>query len=654
MKPDDSDLWRTTTIHPSGAGGGGGSPSGASEIADPQSIPMSIGFLPSLPVPLASPPPATNNDPLALVAGQQIEDFHIVATLGRGGFGAVYLAWQVSLSRQIALKIAPSIGQEGRTLARLDHPHIVRVYSESLRQGMRLLCMQYVPSAALDDLLDRLAEKKDSWTGADVLSAIDASLPVAAEFDPEQLADRQKLSELDHADAVCWIVSRLADALAHAHRHDVVHRDLKPGNVLISQYGRPMLVDFNLANILKDEGLDSHVFGGTLPYMAPEHLDAYNPEDPTQPDAVTQKADLYSLGVILYELFKGRPPFPPVPKRESPGETLRHMAELRRHPGGLWEDPVLMGEPAIRAALQRSLAPNPADRWESASEMAQALAHVSEMRRTLREVERRSPFSSWFRHHPFITLALVGLVPHLLGSLFNIPYNLTKIVREEQQPAFFQLANYYNVLIYPACIWLCFSLVRPVFRHWIRREERFDDSAATTQIRDRLIDFPIWTARIALIGWLPGMVFFPLGLHILAGPLTWQDVAHFQLSILLSGLIALTYSSLGVLCLTVSVFYPALWVDPRQFRAQAEKEVRRFRFLLRTIPLLAGAIPLIGAILLIGASPDAESRANNVKFRILTVGLIMMGMIGYQIALAATTQAVRAVNAFRGRFTTDD
>jgi len=641
MNPEDSDIWRTTTVHPQ-------------TPDDPTvapSVPMSIGFLPSLPAALPSP---ASSDPLALVAGQQIEDFHIIATLGRGGFGAVYLAWQVSLSRQIALKIAPSIGQEGRTLARLDHPHIVRVYSESLRQGLRLLCMQYVPSAALDDLLVRLADKKGSWTGADLLNSIDQSHPVAAEFDPEQLADRQKLSGFDHADAVCWIVSRLADALAHAHRHDVIHRDLKPGNVLISQYGRPMLVDFNLANILAESELDSHVFGGTLPYMAPEHLDAYNPEDPTLPEAVAQKADLYSLGVILYELLKGHPPFPSPPKGRPAGETLRQMADLRRHPEGLWSDPDLLAEPAIRAALQRSLAPAPADRWESASEMSQALGEVSELRRTLREVERRSPFSAWFSHHPFVTLTLVGLIPHLIGSVVNIPYNLLKIVRDEQRPAFFQLVNYYNILVYPACVWLCFSLVRPVFRHWIRREERFDDTSDIARTRERIVEFPIWTARIALIGWLPGMVFFPLGLHFLAGPLTWQDVAHFQLSILLSGLIALTYSSLGVLCLTVCVFYPALWIDPLRFRERAEQEVRRFRFLRRTIPLLAGAIPLIGAMLLIGASPDYDDKASNVMFRVLTAGLIMMGMIGYQVALVATTQAARAINAFRGRFATDD
>lgn len=607
-----------------------------------------------------------DKDPVALRPGQQIEDFHIIATLGRGGFGAVYLAWQLSLGRQIALKIAPDIGQEGRSLARLDHPHIVRVYSEGLSGGMRLLCMQYVPSAALNDLLSRLASREIAWSGRDLLEVIDGSHSVAAEFDPEQLADRQKLSELDHVDAACWIVSRLADALAHAHRHDVIHRDLKPGNVLISQYGRPMLVDFNLANILKGPPPASHVFGGTLPYMAPEHLDAFNPDDPTLPETVGRKADLYSLGVILFELLLGRLPFP-LPSRDedgggkiSPparlsGPVLRQMAETRRHPNHLWSEPELLRVPAVRSVLQRSLAAESTARWESADEMSKALADVSELRRTLAEVERGSLFSPWFRRRPFLTLALVGLVPHVLGSLVNIPYNLLRIVAPDQRETFFRLVNWYNLLVYPGCIWICFELVRPVFRHWIRREERFDDSVSLADMRRRIVQFPIWNARVALLGWIPGMIWFPLGLHLLAGPLTWQKVCHLQLSILMSGLIALTYSSLGVLCLVVSVFYPALWVDPRDFRRHAGEEVRSFGVLLRMIPILAGAIPLLGALLLIATSPlSFKEDVDYLIFRVLTISLIAFGMIGYQIAVIATTRAARAVDAFRGRSNPDE
>ena len=76
-------------------------------------------------------------DPLALQPGDVLDDFQVIAMLGRGGFAAVYRAWQLSLGRQIALKVSACTGQEGRTLARLDHPHIVSVYAESVRDGLR-------------------------------------------------------------------------------------------------------------------------------------------------------------------------------------------------------------------------------------------------------------------------------------------------------------------------------------------------------------------------------------------------------------------------------------------------------------------------------------------------------------------------------------
>jgi len=606
----------------------------------------SAGFVPSLP-----PPPIRqtgSDDPLSLAPGHQVDDFQVIAVLGRGAFGVVYLAWQQSLGRQVALKVSPCVGQEGRTLARLDHPHIVRVHSESVRDGMRWLCMQYVPSIDLDHVLQQLKSRAATWTGQELLTVVDDSLPLSAGFDPEQLADRQRLSELDHVGAVCWIVARLADAVGHAHRNGVLHRDLKPGNVLVSQYGRPMLVDFNLANSSLGQASDSQIFGGTLPYMSPEHLDAFNPEHPAQPVDVTQQSDIYSLGVMMYQLLTGELPFATPTGAMTQSERVRRMADERRQPDGVWSQPSLLAEPALTSVIRRCLAPDPADRWRSAEELSKALGAVNHLREALADVERSSRWPAWWRRHPFIALAIVGLVPHIFGSLVNIPYNLLRIVGPDRQAVFFWLVNIYNAVLYPLCIALCLAVVWPVARHWRRLERRKEpiDTEDIARVRRRLVNFPLWVACIALLGWLPGAVWFPWGLHVFAGPLLLRHVLHFQLSVALSGLIALTYSALGVLCLTAGMLYPRVCTDPLAFERDVATELRPWRWLLWLIPFMAGTIPLVGAVLMVGTSPRSfADDAEYLCFRWLTTGLIALGMIGFQVAVWATASADAAIQA---------
>lgn len=612
----------------------------------------SIGLAPAPSLPTLARSDSAPSDRFTLQPGQQIDDYQIVAQLGRGGFGAVYLAWQISLGRQVALKISPCVGQEGRTLARLDHPHIVRVYSETVRDEIRLLCMQYVASVALDDLLKRLKDARPDWSGGDLLEQIDAEHTFAAEFDPEQLADRQMLSELDHVDAVCWIGGRLAEALAHAHRHGVLHRDLKPGNILLSQYGRPMLVDFNLANMTQEAGRASQLFGGTLPYMSPEHLEAFDPGHPADASVVTRASDVYSLGVVLFELLTGRLPFESHPDDGTLSRQLSRMAAERRRPESIWSSPAWAPwreERAVQAVLEQTLDAEPDRRWASADDLSRALSDVVELRGALRKAAKVSPISRWCSRRPFMSLVLVGLAPHLVGSLVNIPYNLLRVAGRERLSVFFQLVNSYNLVVYPVCIGLCLFLVWPVLRWWRGRDVgdgRDDERLAW--LRRRVVAFPSLAIAVALLGWLPGAVWFPWGLNRWAGPLTWAEVVHLQISVAVSGLIALTYSALGVSCLAICVFYPKLWINPTRFQELARREVRPLRSLLRVIPFLAGTIPLVGASLLVTTSPQSFDDTEYLTFRLLTTGLIALGMVGFQLAVAVTGLARKAVDAFAG------
>ena len=270
--------------------------------------------------------------------GSRIDDFEIISLLGRGAFGAVYLARQVSLERQVALKVTacghhvPMVGGEGRKMARLEHENIVQVFSETAFDSRtRLLCMQYVSGPTLQAVLDELAEHPPAErSGQKLLEAVDRLVQRPAEFDPAAMRNRELLAGLDWVETVCWIGARLAEALDYAHSHGVIHRDIKPGNIMLNQYGRPLLVDFNLAFQPLDASASGDHLGGTLAYMAPEHLDAFAPDAQVPTETIAQAADIYSLGVVLYQAASGALPFTQTPAGKNKSEVLRAMAAQRR------------------------------------------------------------------------------------------------------------------------------------------------------------------------------------------------------------------------------------------------------------------------------------------------------------------------------------
>src|SRR5262249_58789088 len=108
--------------------------------------------------------------------------------------------------------------------------------------------------------------------------------------------------------AAAWVVARLAEGLQHAHDHGVLHRDIKPSNVLLGADGQPMLLDFNLAQDERNPRVETSL-GGTVAYMAPEHLQALVSRDPALARKVDQRSDLYSLGMLLFEMVAGQGPF---------------------------------------------------------------------------------------------------------------------------------------------------------------------------------------------------------------------------------------------------------------------------------------------------------------------------------------------------------
>ena len=213
----------------------------------------------------------------AAEVARRLPQFEIIELLGRGGMGVVYKARQLNLDRLVALKILPPVDaltpdfverfrREARSLAKLSHPNIVGVHDFGESGGLYYFAMEFVDSVNLRDMIR------------------------SGKMKPEE---------------ALAVVPKICDALQFAHEEGVVHRDVKPENILIDKRGRVKIADFGLAKLLRRELTDhtltmSGMTLGTPRYMAPEQLD--------KPETVDHRADIYSLGVVFYEMLTGEVP----------------------------------------------------------------------------------------------------------------------------------------------------------------------------------------------------------------------------------------------------------------------------------------------------------------------------------------------------------
>ncbi len=307
-------------------------------------------------------------------AGDEVGPFRLLRELGRGGLARVFLAEQEDLDdRLVVVKVSTQASAEPRLLARARHPHIVEVlrHDQTADGTLHLVAMPFLGGAPLSAVLAGLRRRGvRPRSGRDLLAELDRAGDPA--YPPPRLGrpSREVLASSGYPRAVAWIVARLAEALDHAHDRGVAHGDLKPANVLLTADGVPMLLDFNLA-VDWGRASPSGESGGTLAYMAPERLRAVSGVKPLgEPRAADRhRADLYALGLVLREMLAGSEPTGPVPGRSrSTRAQAAALADLRGR------DPSLVGiAPGLRPILARCLAPEPADRYGRASELADDL-----------------------------------------------------------------------------------------------------------------------------------------------------------------------------------------------------------------------------------------------------------------------------------------
>ncbi|HLZ26317.1 MAG TPA: serine/threonine-protein kinase [Chloroflexota bacterium] len=299
---------------------------------------------------------------------RRIASYTLLEQIGYGGMAVVYRARQETLDRTVAVKILSEnmaaspefmerFRREARTAANLRHPNVITVhdFGEDER-GVPYLVMEYIEGPTLADLMD-------------------------AGLDDDRIPD---------------LVDQIAAGLDYAHVRGVIHRDIKPGNVLMTEEGRAVLADFGLAWLL--EGAQLTLTGGVIgtpEYMSPEQA-AGHPFD--------HRADVYALGIVLYEMLVGERPF----ISETPiGMLLQHLQDTAPS--------VLIARPDLPAAvgdvLARALVKDPADRYSSAGELAKAFREAF-AQRTQRGIEAPALAGS---DEPVVRSELVVEAPAIMG-----------------------------------------------------------------------------------------------------------------------------------------------------------------------------------------------------------------------------------------------
>jgi tetratricopeptide (TPR) repeat protein/predicted Ser/Thr protein kinase len=268
------------------------------------------------------------------LVGRQFGSYRIVAPLGEGGMAAVYKAYHASVDRYVALKVLPSyfahdpqfVGrfhQEAKILAKLQHPNILPVYDFGEHKGYTYIVMPLVEAGSLSGLLGK---------------------------------GRLPWSQIQR------VISQVGSALDYAHAQGAVHRDVKPSNILIDQHNNCLLTDFGIAKMVESASAFTQTGGilGTPAYMSPEQI---------RGEQLDGRSDIYSLGIVLYEMATGRPPF----RAETPPAIFVKHLHDPLPPPHLYQADI----PAdVERVVLKALAKDREDRFQTAVDMAAALAQA--------------------------------------------------------------------------------------------------------------------------------------------------------------------------------------------------------------------------------------------------------------------------------------
>jgi len=363
----------------------------------------------------------------------QLGDFRLIREIGRGGMGIVYEAEQLSLDRRVALKVLPLAGvlderqlqrfrREAQAAAQLHHTNIVPVFAVGCERGVHYYAMQYIEGCPLSTIITELATRQHTTTiPANAGSSALLPEPLASGWSQALTAAGSSAGEARFA-AIAHLGIQAACALQYAHERGVIHRDVKPANLLLDVHGRLWLTDFGLAHLAAEPGLTfTGSLLGTLRYMSPEQALARH-------EPVDARSDVYSLGLSLYEMLCLRPAFAGTTQQE----VLRRIAQE--------EAPALRTQEAavpreLATIVHKAIAKDAHERYPTAQALADDLRRYLENRPILaRPPGPAERVAKWARRHRAAVLAgagtLVLAVILLSASTIWVALERAEAVRE--------------------------------------------------------------------------------------------------------------------------------------------------------------------------------------------------------------------------------
>jgi len=368
---------------------------------------------------------------------RQLGDFRLLREVGRGGMGIVYEAEQISLGRRVALKVLSFAAvldskhlrrfqNEAQAAAHLHHHNIVPVYAIGCERGVHYFAMQFIEGQALDGVLREMRERETTPPGleAGAKRASDARggpIPASTAETTQVralLSTERSQGKSEYFRMVARWVIQAAEALEHAHQQGIIHRDVKPANLIVDDSGHLWMTDFGLAHYQTDLGLTmTGDLVGTLRYMSPEQALAKR-------GIVDHRTDIYSLGVTLYELLTLQPAIP----GEDRQELLRQIAFADPRPPSRLRKGISAD---LETIVLKAIAKEAEGRYSTARELADDLQRFLADRPVLaKRPTLAHRLRKWLGRHKAMT---AGVITMLLLATVCLTISTVLIWRREEQ-----------------------------------------------------------------------------------------------------------------------------------------------------------------------------------------------------------------------------